>query len=57
MLNWIRSNILEDYTVATEAKKIDLPTNPLSHLILTMDFYNATNEATLAEVLDRKSVV
>lgn len=50
-MNFIRSSILRSYAVATEVKRIDLPTNPLSHLSITMDFYNATDEATLAEVL------
>lgn len=50
-MQFIRSSILRSYTVATEIKKIDLPTNPLSHLIITMGFWNATDEATLAEVL------
>ncbi len=50
-MNIIRSNILEDHTAATEKKKIDLPTHPLSHLIITLAGYNVTDEATLAEIL------
>jgi len=50
-MRFIRSNILRDHTTATETKKIDLPINPLSHLIVSMDAYNATDEATLAELL------
>lgn len=50
-MEFIRSSVLKDYTTATEAKKIDLPINPLSHIIISMDGYNVTDEATLAEVL------
>jgi hypothetical protein len=50
-MEFIRSSLLKDYTTATEVKKIDLPVNPLSHLIISMDAYNATDEATLAELL------
>ena len=50
-MQFIRSNLLKDYTAATEVKKLDLPVNPLSHLILTLDGYNVTNEATLAEII------
>src|SRR4030043_14682 len=47
----IRSNLLRDHTSATEIIEIDLPTNPLSHLILTVSGYQMTDEATLAEIL------
>lgn len=50
-MEFIRSSLLKDHTSATEVKKIDLPVNPLSHLIITLDAYNATDEATLAELL------
>ena len=50
-MEFIRSNLLRDYTSATEPKKIDLPVNPLSHLIISLDGYNATDETTLAEFL------
>jgi len=50
-MEFIRSNLLRDHTAATEVKKIDLPVNPISHLIISLDMYNATDEATLAEVL------
>jgi len=50
-MEFIRSSLLKDHTTATEVKKIDLPVNPLSHLIISMDGYNATDEATLAEIL------
>lgn len=46
-----RSSLLKDHTMATETIEIDLPIAPLSHIIFTVDFYNATDEATLAEVL------
>jgi hypothetical protein len=49
-MRFIRSSLLKDHTTATEVKKIDLPVNPLSHLIISMDGYNATDEATLAEI-------
>lgn len=50
-MKFIRSSILRDYTVATEVKKIDLPVNPLSHLIFSLAGWNVTDEATLAEIL------
>lgn len=50
-MEFIRSSLLKDHTAATEVKKIDLPVNALSHLIISLDAYNATDEATLAELL------
>lgn len=50
-MEFIRSSLLKDYTMATETKKIDLPTNPLSHLIISFDGAGITNEVTLAEFL------
>ena len=50
-MEFIRSSLLKDYTTATEVKKIDLPVNPLSHLIISLDGYNVTDEATLAEII------
>jgi len=50
-MEFIRSSLLKDYTTATEAKKIDLPVNPLSHLIISLDGYNVSDEATLAEII------
>lgn len=47
----LRTNILRRHTTATEVKQIDLPIDPISHLIITLDGYNATDEATLAEIL------
>jgi hypothetical protein len=46
-----RSSLLKDHTMATEIIEEDLPIDPLSHIIFTVDFYNATDEGTLAEVL------
>lgn len=46
-----RSNILRDHTMATEHIEEDLPIEPLSHVIFTMDFFNETDEATLIEAL------
>lgn len=51
MAEFIRSSLLKDHTAATESKKIDLPVNPLSHLIITLDCYNVSDEATLAELI------
>lgn len=50
-MDFIRSNIVRDHTTATEVIKENLPVNPLSHLIISLDGYNATDEATLAEIL------
>lgn len=48
---FIRTNIIRDRTMATETIPKDLPVNPLSHLIVTMSGLNATDEATLTELL------
>lgn len=50
-MDFIRSNLLKDHTMATETKTIDLPVNPLSHLLISIEGYNVTDEATLAEIL------
>lgn len=50
-MDFIRSTLVRDRASATEVLTRDLPTNPLSHLILAISGYNATDEATLAEVL------
>lgn len=50
-MKFISSNILKDHTWATEVKEIDLPVNPISHLIITLMGFNATDESTLAEIL------
>ena len=51
MAEFIRSTILDAHTMATEVKVIDLPINPISHLILTIEALNATDEATITEIL------
>ena len=50
-MEFIRSSIVKDHTAATETIEENLPINPLSHLIIALDGYNATDEATLAEIL------
>jgi len=50
-MKFIRSQLIDDRTSATEILTIDLPVNPLSHLILTLAAYNVTDEATVAELL------
>lgn len=46
-----RQRVVERRTAATEVYPAQLPIGPLSHLIFTIDGYNATDEATLAELL------
>ncbi len=48
---FLRSVILDAHTMATEVKTVELPSDPLSHLLFTVEFYNATDEATFAEIL------
>ncbi|MDH3348863.1 MAG: hypothetical protein OEM02_12300 [Desulfobulbaceae bacterium] len=50
-MDFIRSNILKDHTAATEARTLDLPINPLSHILISLEVYNVTDEATLAEII------
>jgi len=50
-MEFIRSNILKDHTSATETIEKDLPTGPLSHLILAVSGCQITDEVTLAELL------
>jgi len=50
-MEFIRSNILKDHTSATETIEKDLPTGPLSHLILALSGNQMTNEVTLAQML------
>jgi len=50
-MEFLRTNIILDRTSATEVYPKDLPINPLSHLIVTMDGFNVTDEGTLAELL------
>lgn len=46
-----RQRIVERHTSATEILQENLPIEPLSHLIVTLDGYNVTDETTLAEIL------
>lgn len=51
-MDQLRTMLIEDQSVAaSEVVTKDLPINPLSHLWLTFKGLNATDEATLAEVL------
>jgi len=50
-MDFLRTRLISDLTSATEARTLDLPTNPISHLILSISGYNVTDEATLAEIL------
>jgi len=50
-MEFIRSNLILDRTSATEVIERDLPTNPISHLILTLSCCQAADEITLAEAL------
>lgn len=50
----LRTALVSDETLtASEVKTVDLPINPVSHLALTLKGLNATDEATLAEVVAR----
>jgi len=54
----IRSVLVQDEAqTAGTIKTVDLPTNPLSHIVFTFKCLNVTDEATLAEVLARISKV
>lgn len=50
-MEFIRSNILDAHTMATEVVPYPLPITPLSHLVLTFEYYQATDQATVAEIL------
>lgn len=50
-MKFIRTSLLKDHTAASETITKELPSHPLSHLIISLDCYNATDEATLAEIL------
>lgn len=50
-MEMLRTRLVERHTTATEVIDEWLPTDPLSHLIITLDGYNVTDEATLAEIL------
>lgn len=52
MAEFIRSNILDAHTMATEVVPYDLPINPISHLILTIEGKNEeAAEVTIAQIL------
>ena len=48
MAKFIRSTILDARTMATEVFTIDLPINPISHLVITIEGLNASDEPTIA---------
>jgi hypothetical protein len=50
-MDFRRTRLIERRTTATEVIAVDLPVAPLSHLIITIDGYNVTDETTLAEFL------
>ena len=49
MAEFIRSNIVDAHTMATEVLVEPLPITPLSHLILTIEYYQETDQATVAK--------
>ncbi|MBA7633906.1 hypothetical protein ES703_41477 [subsurface metagenome] len=52
MAEFIRSNIIDAHTMATEVFTEDLPINPISHLILTIEGTNEeATEVTIAQIL------
>ena len=52
MAEFIRSNIIDAHTMATEVFTEDLPINPISHLILTIEGTNEeAAEVTIAQIL------
>lgn len=50
-MKFLRSILMDGRTSATEVHTVDLPINPLSHLIFTIEGLNVTDEATYAEIL------
>lgn len=50
-MDFIRSPLVINRTAATEVLPRDLPVNPISHINIMLEGYNATDEATLAEIL------
>jgi hypothetical protein len=50
-MEFIRSNLIRDRASATEVIERDLPTGPLSHLILAFSSQQVADEVTLAELL------
>ncbi len=51
MAEFIRANILDAHLMATEIIVEPLPITPVSHLILTIEYYQATDQATVVEIL------
>ncbi len=51
MAEFIRSTILDARTMAAEVKTYDLPINPISHLVLTIEGHSLEDETTMAEIL------
>ncbi len=51
MAEFIRANILDAHVMATEVIPYPLPITPVSHLVLTFEYYQATDQATVAEIL------
>jgi len=51
MAEFIRSNILDAHVMATEVIPYPLPITPVSHLVLTFEYYQATDQATVSEIL------
>jgi len=53
-MRFIHSSIAKDEAiVASAVTTYELPVNPISHLIFTLKCLNVTDEATLAEILER----
>jgi len=50
-MEFTRSSLVKGRTAATEVLSLDLPINPLSHLIISLQGLNVTDEATLDEIL------
>lgn len=50
-MSFIRSSLLKGHVTATENWQKDLPTSPLSHIIITLDGNMLVDELTLAEAL------
>lgn len=51
MAEFIKSNVISRRVMATEEFTEDLLINPISHLVLTIEGLNVTDEATPAEIL------
>lgn len=58
MAKLIHSIVTAENAIAASATEtVDLPVNPLSHLILTLRGLNVTNEASLAQILARLDTI